>query len=69
MNDGQRWPVVCEKHQNERHGDKWTKKKYKETETSQDTEKSSKQMHLRPIKGWDHTHEKRIGVGKNINHG
>jgi len=70
MNDGQRWLVICEKHQNETQRDKWTKKKYKQTGTSQDTEKKSlKQLHLIPIKGWDYTHEKRTGVGKSIKNG
>lgn len=51
MNDGQRWLVICEKHQNETQRDKGTKKKYKETGTSQDTEKKFKTTAFNTHKG------------------
>lgn len=45
------------------------KRSIKKQEQVKIQKKSSKQLHLIPIKGWDYTHEKRIGVGKNIKNG
>lgn len=68
MNDGQEWLVICEKHQNETQRDKGTKRSIKKQEQVK-IQKKFKTTAFMPIKGWDYTHEKRIGVGKNIKNG